>query len=402
MDAENQENQENHIVSSTAVVNPTDAEDTFMVPINVIISNLWHKTDEDLSVWALLDGQWVPDLCTQLIESGLEFCSLFEGPLTQARILNSPYLVRLEQNHTFTNWLLAEGWGNGWGIYFQASTQYTKQLYPHAPSPHVARRRTKGEFFGSEGLEDDNETIALLLRKHFRRFTRIEFENDGRIVSFRFYDPAVLRIYLTHCTPEELDAFFGPIRFFLAEHFSEAETLNKPHQMLLFSPNYSAETTQNQTHRSSQLRVQMLDLAQMEVVPFNLPKARIGTASRSSSHKLIRYGHIEAFQEEEEKLKIDRISDALCEKFPEKNFDPDHLRMMVESQARVGRQFNIETENEVLALLLCRLTFGETYLEQPLIKRLLQENFARKSITLPEDLTHLSEYYASTSVTGAQ
>ncbi|MBA8878274.1 DUF4123 domain-containing protein [Phyllobacterium myrsinacearum] len=394
------EKQESHGAFSSGSVSPAVTPAAFTVPVDVLLGNLWQKTDEDLSVWALLDGQWVPDLCTHLIESGLEFCSLFEGPLTQARILNSPYLVRLERNHSFTNWLLAEGWGNGWGIYFQASMQHGKRLYPDTPSPHIAKRRIKGEFFGSEGLEDDEETIALLLRKHFRRFTRIEFEDDGRIVAFRFFDPAVLRIYLTHCTPEELDAFFGPVRFFLTERFSEADTLNRSHEMLVFSRGLDTEAIDDRQYQSSQLRVQMLDLAQMEVIPFILPEARIGTASRSSPYMMIRSGHIEAFREEETKLEIDRIANALCKRFPEKNLDRGYLHELIGDQARLGKRFNIDTENELLALSSCRLTLGEIYSQQPLIKRLLEENLVSKNITLAEDLIQASEYYAGMAPEG--
>jgi hypothetical protein len=40
---------------------------------------------------------------------------------------------------------------------------------------------------------------------------------DGKIVYFRFYDPRVLRAYLTTCTDDEIRTFFGPVHRLVME-----------------------------------------------------------------------------------------------------------------------------------------------------------------------------------------
>jgi hypothetical protein len=55
-------------------------------------------------------------------------------------------------------------------------------------------------------------TVAEL-RQHLRRFLVVELP-DGERWKFRFYDPRILPIYLSHCEEWELRKFFGPVRGF--------------------------------------------------------------------------------------------------------------------------------------------------------------------------------------------
>ena len=65
------------------------------------------------------------------------------------------------------------------------------------------------------------------VRKHFRQFLMAKLP-DGKQVYFRFYDPRVLRLYLPTCTPEEINQFFGPVKYYLTED-------EKPGTLLRFS-----------------------------------------------------------------------------------------------------------------------------------------------------------------------
>jgi hypothetical protein len=131
------------------------------------------------SVWAVLDCARDPAIYGTLIESRLEFRSLYSGTVPRALEMNSPQLVELLPGHRLTERLLGASWGQAWGIFLRI---------------------------------DD----AANLRHHLRKFLKVRDE-QGRRMLFRYYDPRVLRSYLPTCTPEELAQVFGPIHSFVME-----------------------------------------------------------------------------------------------------------------------------------------------------------------------------------------
>jgi len=130
---------------------------------------------DDANVFAVLDGASVPDLLDRLYAPDApEWECLYRGELAPDMAEVAPYLVALEPDHDFTDWLLAKGWGAHWGIF--------------ATGP--------GELFD--------------LRQHFRRFLRVAGP-EGESLYFRYYDPRVLRVYLPTCNAEELAELFGEV-----------------------------------------------------------------------------------------------------------------------------------------------------------------------------------------------
>jgi hypothetical protein len=134
----------------------------------------------DLPVYAVLDGASARDLLKTLYEQEPEHCCLYRGELQPDIATVAPYLVRLESDAEFTQWVLSEGWGAHWGIFMVSA----------------ANLRT--------------------LRNHFREFLKAELP-DRRTAFFRFYDPRVLRNFLPVCNEAELRAFFGPVQSFVVE-----------------------------------------------------------------------------------------------------------------------------------------------------------------------------------------
>lgn len=145
-------------------------------------------SDEDVNVFAVLDGASVPGLLDKLYGLSPTFCCLFRGELTPDMAEVAPYLVELEQDSEFTNWLIGQGWGNHWGIFAATDADF---------------RRTA---------------------RHFRTFL-IVYDEAGRRLRFRYYDPRVLRTYLPTCNREELATVFGPVTSFLLEAADPAAAL---------------------------------------------------------------------------------------------------------------------------------------------------------------------------------
>jgi hypothetical protein len=148
--------------------------------------------DAGLNSYAVLDGASNPDLLDHLYaDPRPEFVCLYRGELEPDMAEVAPYLVLLKRDHPFTEWLLAEGWGNHWGIF--------------ALSP--------------VGLK--------AVRTHLRKFLMVR-DPEGNQIYFRFYDPRVLRIFLPTCNAEELRALMGSLRAYLCEDA-------RPGLMLAFS-----------------------------------------------------------------------------------------------------------------------------------------------------------------------
>src|ERR1044072_7466271 len=137
-------------------------------------------SEQDAKLFAVLDGASVPGLLDKLYSLSPNFCCLFRGELQPDMAEVAPYLVQLEQGTEFTNWLIGQGRGNHWGIFASSEADFRR------------------------------------MRTHFRAFL-IVYDETGRPLRFRYYDPRVLRTYLPTCTTEELTTLFGPITSYIAE-----------------------------------------------------------------------------------------------------------------------------------------------------------------------------------------
>ena len=138
-------------------------------------------TDEEETLCALLDGASVPNLLERLhAEPSLEAACLFRGTLAPDMKQVAPYLVKLEPESEFSEWLVGTGWGQHWGTFATSRQGFRK------------------------------------LRNHLRALTLVH-RRDGTPLYFRYYDPRVLRVFLPTCSPAQLKQMFGPVDAFLAE-----------------------------------------------------------------------------------------------------------------------------------------------------------------------------------------
>lgn len=137
--------------------------------------------EEGEEVCAMLDGASVPGLLERMdSDASLEVECLFRGELEPDMAEVAPYLVKLELESEFTEWVVGTGWGQHWGTFVTSRQGFRK------------------------------------LRNHLRALTLI-YRRDGTPLYFRYYDPRVLRIFLPTCSPAQLKQMFGPVDAFLAE-----------------------------------------------------------------------------------------------------------------------------------------------------------------------------------------
>ncbi|MEP7219777.1 MAG: DUF4123 domain-containing protein [Bacteroidota bacterium] len=159
---------------------------------NGAIARAHHKllfADPNLTAFAILDGASIPDLLERLTKENPEHVCLTAGKLVPELARAAAYLVRLESDDSFTEWILADGWLRHWGIFA------------------LSRRDIR------------------IVRNHLRDLLMVD-DPDGKRLYFRYYDPRVLRLYLPTCTDDEKKIVFGPITKFLCEDKREGEMLS--------------------------------------------------------------------------------------------------------------------------------------------------------------------------------
>jgi len=92
----------------------------------------------------------------------------------------SAFLVALPADSRLVHVLIKDGWGRGWGFYGTSQASL--------------------------------ETV----RAHFTSFVSLQ-TSTGAAMTFRFWDPRVLRAMVPAMPPEEADAFFGPCERIIVE-----------------------------------------------------------------------------------------------------------------------------------------------------------------------------------------
>jgi len=143
-------------------------------------TRLWQEAG-DMPAYVILDGAQNPSLLQALYaDHAPRWRCLFTGQLEPDMATVAPYLVELEHSSAFTRRLLAEGWGQNWGVFL------TSQLALPA------------------------------LWRHVRQRVHVYGPNMESLF-FRFYDPRVMRSYLPTCPQDQLAEFFGPVDFYFAE-----------------------------------------------------------------------------------------------------------------------------------------------------------------------------------------
>ena len=134
------------------------------------------------NLFVILAGAAIPGLLDKLHQETLESVCLYRGELPPDQVETAPYLVRLERDSRFTQWLLDQGWGKQWGIFARVGDQFDLKQVRH----------------------------------HFRGFLMVEFP-DGKSRHLRYYDPRVLRAYLPTCNVAETQTVFGPVMAYIVE-----------------------------------------------------------------------------------------------------------------------------------------------------------------------------------------
>jgi hypothetical protein len=269
----------------------------------------WFSTLESAQqhLFAVVDAAREPRIPAELRGRAVEFVSLYRGEPEEALVAVAPYLVQLDLKSEFTRWLLADGWGNSWGIFLVSQSS----------------------------LED--------LRRHLRHFLLVR-DPAGTELYFRFYDPRVLRVYLPTCTAAETKRFFGPVATYLME-------TEDGHGVMLFS-------------RQGSRTIRLADLSS------NTPSGVIehddviekGPKPNVSRMK-IRYEQMQALNDYMNTSFLKRAAVHLRQEHPRQtnSMSDTDLHRLVNAGSDRAAAYGLMRENEIVSFLELLILFGEDF-----------------------------------------
>jgi hypothetical protein len=157
---------------ATKVMNETARQSGVYSPAETALLDVLYAPGEE--VFAVLDASRDSRIPTFLDAAGELFTSLD----TSGRM--AAYVVALPANSRLVHVLIKDGWGRGWGFYGTSRA----------------------------GLET--------VRAHFTSFVNLQTAS-GAAMTFRFWDPRVLRAIVPAMPQEEADLFFGPCERIVVE-----------------------------------------------------------------------------------------------------------------------------------------------------------------------------------------
>jgi hypothetical protein len=141
-------------------------------------ATLWPQGPRS-DIWAIIDTARDRKAYWTLANSHLNYSCLFAGDLPLALEQAAPYLVQLDYDDAYTDYLAAN-LGNSLGVFLQC------------------------------------DAAMKTVRHHLRKLLTVRDPRGAKLL-FRFYDPRVLRVFLPTCDSSELAQMYGPIKTYWAE-----------------------------------------------------------------------------------------------------------------------------------------------------------------------------------------
>lgn len=164
-------------------VEPSQRQNSLtLMEVSTIQRELLPASDSGLRLYAIWDAALGGEALLEQTDIRHQAISVTLLPGDERHSLRpvSPLLVDLHGKPELLEWVLRHGWGKHWGIYLHSFARFS-EIYHHLFSLTAVRLP------------------------------------DNRTVHFRYHDPRVLNPFLAALSPEELNAFLGPVETILME-----------------------------------------------------------------------------------------------------------------------------------------------------------------------------------------
>lgn len=301
--------------------------------IEAIQQQLWQANSKGQVpiVYAILDGARDQEIERIVRLGSLKSACLYEGQLTYKMSQAAPYLVRLEKDHPQTVEIIRKGWGNSWGIF-----AITYQGATH-----------------------------INIRHNCRKIARVKGPNGKNLV-FRYYDPRVLRTYITQCDINDAEKVFGPISEFIVE----GEQTNTMHRFRRVNSGVQDSHNANDIHITTCIEDEVFT------------RGETGALSISSEQ-------FSVFEQEKFKRFIAEMEVHLTSHFKaqtEQLIEQNQLNDWLTQNILNAQDFGFITELDICRYLNVAIVQGESVKDAPWLKAIMAEKlFPSTKATLLEE-----------------
>lgn len=290
-------------------------------------------------LYAVLDAARDPRILALLQEHKLQYAWLFGQGTPPELMTFAPYLVPLPKGCAALEPLVDAGWTQHWGIYLS--------------SPHTAW-----------------EVLAFL-----RRLLLVD-QPDGQRALFRFYDPRVLRTFLTVSEPWQWPYLFGTVKSYVM-------------------PGAEPQTAAVFTHAGNGVEFCALSLQEVEATHGN-PVSGSGARPQPGKTLLqLTQGQMAALKAGERDPFEEEVLHAMEGKYPEQFADamPGQMREWVRYGSKRSNRYGIQADGDVRLYILLMMQLGKDFDVDPalpwaaeLLQRRLQpaEKLSRLSLLAQE------------------
>ena len=134
-----------------------------------------HLFSDEFNTYAIIDGAACPELRFKIYDWEPQSVCLWSGALEPDIQEVAPYMVLLDRNSTFTDWLIKQGWDNNWNIFVTSELDFKA------------------------------------FRKQIRKLLLVK-SPEGQNMVFRFYDPRVMGVFKTVWNQEQKNEIFTGMR----------------------------------------------------------------------------------------------------------------------------------------------------------------------------------------------
>jgi|GEM_PF-3260476 len=131
--------------------------------------------------YVIIDAIHRPDITVLFEGFELDWRCLWKGDSADKYALQAPYIAELKEDNEFTDWLLTQGFGKGWGIFLRS-------------------------YFSIDELTH-----------HLRKFNQVYSEVDKTWFMFRYYSPAAITQVLPYLPGQDFVEFMRPINQLMSE-----------------------------------------------------------------------------------------------------------------------------------------------------------------------------------------
>ncbi len=152
-----------------------------LIEFNETLEVIRSNTPTICPTYVIIDAIHRPDITVLFEGYNLDWRCLWKGESAEKFALHAPYIAQLKEDNEFTDWLLSQGFGKGWGIFLRSYYSINE------------------------------------LTNHLRKFNQVYSDVDKIWLMFRYYSPVAIKQVLPYLPGNDFIDFMRQINQLMSE-----------------------------------------------------------------------------------------------------------------------------------------------------------------------------------------